>query len=82
MDKKYNKIWEGDFFLKNGISYSTYSRNKDREKFRSYCREQATCECGKSCRRGYLSEHRQTKKHLDILAKNPLPLITDLSTTL
>ena len=37
---------------------------------KAYASTKVKCECGCVVRRGYLSKHRKTKKHLDLLTSN------------
>jgi adenylate kinase family enzyme len=51
-----------DYRLNNKEGINIYSRERY-EKNKITLREKITCECGSTCSRGSMSEHKKTKKH-------------------
>lgn len=58
-------------FYQNNIDkiteYSNQYYQNNRDKIEEHRKEKVTCECGCEIRRDYLSGHRKTKKHIDLL---------------
>ena len=64
------------YYIKNRVKkieymkeYSKMYNIKHRDKYLEYKSEKIECECGSIVRRGGISRHRKTKKHLKLLNK-------------
>ena len=61
-----NKEKKKEYYEKNKEKKKEYYNN-NKEQINKDRQEKITCECGSIIRKGYISQHRKTKKHLKLM---------------